>query len=390
MKGLERTPRTYFDSCCHEYQRYPVEQKLLDIGYATWYGHDIMEDIRYILENYAYVSADDIQRAIWQLLAAVDHVDSYLSLDRGNSLETDVRMLIEDLMRVFRLPGGKREKAYLGESPRRIRFGELDAMNFWKSANEDGVHAYALYTFGHWTMFPGDGEIIRRFNLERGRQDCSYPSYVFPEPWYGCPTKAKVVVLGNEARYDDFISRVQNILLSQRPSIAEEVTCRLHSWLKFERKDFYDLYYLAPLDNIVAPMDLYNSPTYRHWLTEFRHLASALGLDTKGTFYSKIAVINANPYPSVGAAPLAAGLLPSHYFLRQLVRFIVNQNQDVKFVLPSETLLPLWREILGDVYTDLFAFGRIIVLSERNKSMRLTVRNLSSVQISVLRELLKD
>lgn len=387
MEGLYRTPRTYFDSGCHEYQEYPVKQKLLDIGFATWHGYDIMQDIRYILCNYPHVSESDIQRAIWYMLAEVNQIDEskYYQFDRKNSIETDVTILLEDLMRVFRLPEGDRRKAYLADDPRSIQFHELDAMNGWKMAF-DNREAYNMYSFGNWIMFPGDGKLIRQFNIDKATPTCCYPSYVYPEPWYGGPTSAKIVVLGNEARYDDFISRIQNIILSHWPQLAEGVQLTVERWLAYGSGYFYEPSLSDYPCKEIAVMDPYNSPTYRHWFTEFLNLANALDIETNYDFYSKIAVINANPYPSIGVPPLAAGMLPSHYFLRQLVRFITNNDKNVLFVLPSETLRPVWRTILADVYTDLVAFGRMIVIN-RDKSISLT-RKISPKHLHQIRSLL--
>ena len=388
MIKLNRSPRTYFDSGCHEYKTYPIEKKLLDLGYAIWNGYDIMKAIREILESHPYISEFDIQRSIWSLLCKIHNIDTakILTFDRNNSLETDVQILTEDLMRIFRLPQGDRKMAYLGEDPRKISFYELDDMNGWKEALANNSQAYSMYSNGNWIMFPGDGEIIRRFNLEKATPQRAYPSYVYPEPWYGAPTHAKLIVLGNEARYDDFVSRIQNIFLRWHPQIAEEVQLRVDNWLNLRRADFYEPLYQNDKDDLYASMDAYNSPTYRHWLTEFREMAELLDIDTEYDFYEKVAVINANPYPSVGAEPLAAGILPSHYFLRQLIRFIINNNRQVKFILPSESLRHTWRIILGDVYTDLVAFGHLIVL-DRGKSICLA-KKLTKSKIKELRHLL--
>lgn len=388
MIKLNRSPRTYFDSGCHEYQTYPIEDKLLDLGYAIWHGYDIIKAIRNIRESHPYISEFDIQLSIWGLLCKIHNIDTanILSFDRNNSLDIDVQILIEDLMRIFRLPENNRKKAYLAEDPRKIFFHELDDMNGWKEALSNNRQAYSMYSNGNWIMFPGDGEIIRRFNLEDATSKRAYPSYVYPEPWYGAPTYAKVIVLGNEARYDDFVSRIQNIFLRWHPQIAEEVQLRVDSWLNLGCSSLYEPHYRNDNDNLYACMDAYNSPTYRHWLTEFREMASLLDIDPDYSFYEKIAVINANPYPSLGAEPLAAGLLPSHYFLRQLIRFIINNNKQVKFILPSESLQSIWRTILGDVYTDLIAFGHLIVL-DCGKSICLA-KKLSKSKISDIRQAL--
>lgn len=388
VDGLYMTPRTYFDSGCDEYKTYPLERKLLDIGYAIWHGHDIKDDVSYIRKNYAHVSDFSIRRALWQMLARVNNVDDskYLILNRNNSVETDIEILSEDLMRVFRLPAGNRSKAYLAKDPRFIRFCELDAMNGWKTALEEEEQAYELYSDGHWIMFPGDGEIIRKFNLTQATQTRCYPSYTYPEPWYGGPTRAKVIVLGNETRYDDFISRIQNVMLRRDPRCAEGVQICVDKWIELSYYLFYDQTYSVDQQLHISYMDLYNSPTYRFWLTEFRRLAFKLDIATNQDFYNKIAVINANPYPSIGVEPLGAGMLPSHYFLRQLVRFITHNNPEVLFVIPSESLRRVWRIILGDVYTDLVAFNRLIV-SNKGKSISLT-HSISKAHISELRRLL--
>lgn len=391
MNKLNKTPRTYFDSGCHEYKNYPTKDKLLDIGYAIWHGHDIFGVIINILEDYPHVSKFDIQTAIWTMLAELYHKDKslYFQFDRNNTLEDDVNILIEDLMRVFHLPDGDRRKAYLASGPRSISFRELNDMNCWIKAMNEERQPYQMFSYGHWIMFQGDGEIIRQFNLEEGTQTCCYPSYVYPEPWYGAPTRAKVIILGNEARYDDFISHIQNIVLAHYPQMAEGVQMTVDAWLSLSPANFYEprVSSVEYFDKL-AYMDTYNSPTYRHWLTEFRRLADMLDLKPDYKFYSKLAVINANPYPGIGVEPLAAGMLPSHYFLRQLVRFITNNDHDVKFILPSETLRPVWRTILGDVYTDLVAFGRMMIL-DKNKHICLA-NKLMRPQLKELRQLLVD
>lgn len=389
MIKLNRTPRTYFDHMCHQYQTYPIMEKLLDLGYAIWHGYDIMIAIRDILGSHPYISEFDIQLSIWSYLCYLYNIDSakIMTFDRNNSLDTDVDILIEDLMRVFRLPENDRRKAYLGEDPRKIYFHELDDMNGWKEALSNEAQAYSMYSNRHWIMFPGDGEIIRKFNLEKANPKCCFPSYVYPEPWYGAPTYAKLIVLGNEPRYDDFVSRIQNIFLRWHPQIAEEVQLRVGNWLKFRRSELYEPHYRKDKEDSFATMDAYNSPSYRFWLTEIRGMADMLDIEHDYEFYSNVAVINANPYPSIGAEPLAAGMLPSHYFLRQLIRFIINNNKEVKFILPSETLRSTWRTILGDVYTDLIAFGHLIVL-DRGKSIGLS-KKLTKSQINELKSLLK-
>lgn len=328
------------------------------------------------------------------MMAELSHTDDFNVFDRRNTIDTDIDVFLEDLMRVFRLPEGDRRKAYIGSGPRSIEFSELKAMNGWNEVADQRPPS-KMYTVGNWIMFPGDGEIIRRFNLDGSTADRCYPSYVYPEPWYGSPVRAKVIVLGNEARYDDFVSRIQNLVLQQIPMVyIESFEVNVREWHELGGGKFYDPCYRGINDfrspkyffEELAEMDLYNSLTYRFWLTEFRKLAEVMNVESTREFFENVAVINANPYPSVGVKPLGVGILPSHYFLRQLVRFIINNAPSVLFILPSESLRFVWRKILADVYTDLIAFGRMMVL-DKGKSIHLS-RNATKTQIQELRSIL--
>ena len=182
--------------------------------------------------------------------------------------------------------------------------------------------------------------------------------------------------------------RSANLLLRCVPQLAETVQEQVDGWLRLRNHEFYTSYYLECDEEMISPMEVYNSPTYRYWLTQFRELALSLDIDTEEDFYSKIAVINANPYPSMGTGPLAGGMLPSHYFLRQLVRYITNHDPEVRFIIPSEPLLSVWRAILGDVYTDLMAFNRTIILS-KSKYPRL-LRNMTKSQLQEISHILRN
>lgn len=361
MVTLYRTPRTYFDHICTEYGKYPIRNKLLDIGYATWHGHDIMEDIRYILDNYPYISEDDIRFSIHSMLAELNHCKSinyYISRHK-RSLETEVKTLINDLMKVYRLTSDNPRKDYLADNSSIIYFSELKLMNGWVDALRKDRQPYKMFSDGHWIMFPGDSEIICNFNLNLGTENSGYISYVYPEPWYGNPTSAKIIILGNDVHYDDKISRIQNLVLSKMPSLCEAIQLTVDSWMELEGGAFYDLGYIGYKDERLRTHDLYNSPTYYFWLKKIYEFADYLFLPQKKVF-DNIAVINANPYTSLNVKPLEPGLLPSHYFLRQLVRYVVNNDPKVLFILPCEQLRPIWKEVLGDVYDDITVNSRLL------------------------------
>ncbi|MBD5322141.1 MAG: hypothetical protein HDS01_05145 [Bacteroides sp.] len=330
-----------------------------------------MEDILYILDNYSYVSEDNIRYAIHEMLAKLNHrssIDYYIAR-HNSSLETEVKNLISDLMKVYRLPAGNPRKAYLADESSRIYFHELNTMNGWIEALREDRQPYEMYSYGHWIMFPGDGEIIRQFNLHSCTENRGYISYVYPEPWYGSPTSAKIIVLGNEARYDNNISRTQNIILSKIPSYAEAVQIMADNWLNLKHGTFYNYEYFGPQEDRLRVHDIYNSPSYRYWLYKIREFADYMALPRQKVF-DNIAVINANPYTSLNVSPLEPGLMPSHYFLRQIVRYVVNHDSDVIFFLPSGRLQSVWQDILGDVYDDIVMHNRLF-LTRINNSISL-------------------
>lgn len=143
-------------------------------------------------------------------------------------------------------------------------------------------------------------------------------------------------------------------------------------------------YNLHGFEPPVHPMDLYNSPTYRHWLDQFRRWASWFKIDDQ-TVMDNVAVINATAYLSIADEPLAAGLLPSHYFLLHLVNYIFINNPETIFVIPSERLYAVWQKILGDSMTSIMASNRVMILSKDNSRLNLSPRNLSDKEKDLLK-----
>ncbi|MDE5669652.1 MAG: hypothetical protein K2I24_08970, partial [Duncaniella sp.] len=111
---------------------------------------------------------------------------------------------------------------------------------------------------------------------------------------------------------------------------------------------------VEPVDTIET-MDIYFSPTYRHWVNSLKKFSEENHINEDHTF-KNVAIINAFPYycRTNQAKPLSLGLLPSHYFLRQLVRYIYFNNPNVIFVIPSANIRETWRTILSDMYYSIY------------------------------------
>lgn len=188
---LPKTYRTYFDSFCDEYKRYPVENKLLDLAYVIIHGFDIRKAIRSILDSRTDISERDLQYAIWDLTAAVNHVDKIS--DRGNSLDIDIDILIEDLLRCYRLPLDNSRLHFLEENFRDVSDQTVFRTNGWEIASEN-VNEYQMYKDDNFVFYPGDEDLLYQYHLNDIENDSIgqiFPVGPCPEPWYGNPLTAK-------------------------------------------------------------------------------------------------------------------------------------------------------------------------------------------------------
>ncbi|MBD5282247.1 MAG: hypothetical protein HDS33_04365 [Bacteroides sp.] len=386
--SLPRTYRTYFDPHCAEYKWVSAEQKLLEIGHAVMHGFDLHECVREILRSHSHVSEDNVHLGVCELIsAATGNSSGLILLRRNNTLDVDIDLLIEYLMRRYRVRFAPDSGHYLADDTNKFCRQELDEINGWKVATGQ-VDWYNLYKFGNFVAFPGDAELIREYNLRAAGWNKGFVSYIVPEPWYGNPASAQVIILGDAPRYDDFVSRIANQALRDH-RLTEEVAVRLFDdfggWWLLGGGCFYDsTYNLHGFEPPVHPMDLYNSPTYRHWLDQFRRWASWFKMDDQ-TVVDNVAVINATAYLSIDDEPLAAGLLPSHYFLLHLVNYIFINNRETIFVIPSERLYAVWQKILGDSMNSILASNRVMILSKDNSRLDLSPRNLSDKEKDLLK-----
>lgn len=344
---LPKNYRVYFDFFCEEYQNYPVEKKLLDLAYVITHGFDIIKAIKSILDSHPHVSKRDIQHAVWDLTAAANHVASIP--DRKNSLETDIEILIEDLLRCYRLPLDNSIPHYLEDNFREVMDQAVYNNNGWEIAAKN-VNEYQMYKDENFVFYPGDEELLYRYHLtdiENDTIDQIFPVGPCPEPWYGNPMTAKIIIFGDMPKQDDFISRCSNIVLSFEPRLMEAVQIMVRRWMSLDGMGIYDDTEFR--QSGISVSDAYNSVTYRHWISELRNLAWELKVDEQ-VLFNDTCVINANAYySSNGSNPLAAGLLPSQYYLRILINYLVNNKRINRplFIIPSARIHKIWKKVLG-------------------------------------------
>lgn len=382
--NLPKTYRVYFDPYCDEYSRYPVEKKLLDLAYVVTHGFDIKKAIKYILDSHPHVSERDIQYAIWDLTAATNRVDGLPN--RKNSLDTDIDILFEDLLRHYRLPLDNSIPHYLEEDFRYVNEITLYGANGWEIASKN-VNEYQMYKDDNFVFYPGDEELLDKYH-EEGDNDSKEQIFgvgTCPEPWYGNPLSAKIIIFGDMPKEDDFISRCSNVILSFEPRLMEEVQLMVRRWMSLDGRGIYDN--TEFLNSGIAISDAYNSVTYRHWINELRNLAWELNLD-KHLLLDNVCVINANAYYSYGGNdPLVAGLLPSQYYLRILINYLVNNkgmNRPL-FIIPSSKIHKIWKKVLGYwIENEVMLTDDLILIDQPNTKLRLSTNLMNKTHIQNL------
>ena len=372
----------YFDPYCDEYKHYSVENKLLDLAYVITHGFDIKKAIKDILDYHPHVSKQDIQHAIWNLTAVANHVD-FIG-DRNNSLETDIEIFIEDLLRYYRLPLDNSIPHYLEENFRYINDITLYAANGWEIASKN-VNANQMYKDDNFVFYPGDEELLFRYHKEDIENDTIgqiFPVGTCPEPWYGNPLTAKIIILGDMPRNDDFISRYANIVLSFEPRLMESVQVMVRRWMSLDGPGIYDDTKFGTSGICIS--DAYNSVTYRHWIYELRNLAWELKVDEQDVF-NNVCVLNANAYyPSGGNDPLVTGLLPSQYYLRVLVNYLVNNKGTNRplFIIPSSNVHKIWKKVLGYwIENEVMLTEDLIMIDQPNTKLRLSTNRMNKTHI---------
>lgn len=370
--NLPKSYRVYFDPYCDEYKQYPIEKKLLDLAYVIIHGFDVKKTIKNILDTHAHVSKRDIQRAVWSLTAAANHVKSIP--DRENTLENDVDILIEDLLRCYRLPLDNSISHFLEEDFRMVSAQTVYRSNGWELASEN-INQYQMYKEDDFVFYPGDAELLQKYHqkdIDSGNIGQIFPAGPCPEPWYGNPMMASIIILGDMPRNDDFIDRCANIILSFEPRLMEEVQIMVRRWMSMEGTGIYNNAEFRQSGICVG--DAYNSVTYRHWIYELRNLAYILKVEEQDLL-SRVCVINANAYyASGGHDPLAAGLLPSQYYLRVLLNYLVNNKNGEKplFIIPSIYIHKIWKKILGYwIENEVMLSHDLILIDRPNTKLKL-------------------
>lgn len=382
--SLPHSPRTYFDSFASEYTDVDIQSKLLDIAFLHIHGgYDIREAIHKLLLTHSYISEDCVRQAVVSLIGATVGSDVSWRMNDGQSLDTEISVLLYELRRRYILPlcDSSRQHLICHNDVELTRNDILDS-NGWALMVKN-QHSGKTYGADRDFCYPGDRPFIDRINKQRP-ENSQICVNVYPEPWYGNPMTAKLIIIGEIPIYDDFIHRAANILLNNYPQLSEGVLLHLINTLSLNASTLYPRHRFWEPD--VNYIDAYNSVGYRFWIKRLREFAltSNILIDT---LMKNVAIINPFPYVVQGRPNFKFDFshndhtfLPSHHFLRRMLNYL-HAHTDALLLFPHGLANDdYFRYVTDDIWsttisnymmTDRLIRGRL-----SNKSNALTPRGL--------------
>lgn len=194
----------------------------------------------------------------------------------------------------------------------------------------------------------GDKPYIEAFNNQAKPEErfiLNIPAY----PWYGNPLTAKVIVLSLNPGYNEREDTIARIIQNLHLRLSEGYTEHLRKMLTFNVDGF------LPSDEKhdgVSYRDIAN--LHQCWYWEDRLNSAFVNAKQDLTFEEinqRFAVIEYIGYSSKQKpSKQFSELLPSQKFTKQLIQFILHNNEDTLFIVArSENE---WRRFLGNVWDE--------------------------------------
>lgn len=369
---LPRPVRAYFDCGADEWNTIDPKQKLLDIGYVTSMGYDILQDVKEILGNHPYISENEIRHSIGLLFAELSGRSLDAIADRYDfvPLEEMVSDLKEHVVNQYILPNDGSAHYLIGNSAKMTDEDMLKA-NHWNIVADECQGNDALFSEEREYIYPGDEVFVHSFNSSATDETRLVVNTV-PYPFQGNPLSAKVVILSLNAGY---VPRVNNYfakILQHYPRLAEGVMIFMRDNLRLRVRGFMPEIY-NPTDFHPNYQDAFNMLGDWYWYD----ILSKLEKDDLNMeqIFSNVAIIQHVPYASVKAKDLPKGcILPSQMFTKKMIRYIADYK-DAIFVVPRA--VKKWKSLLGSTWTRLEEEGRIVI-GRNPLNQHLTEKNLGT------------
>lgn len=326
---LPRSTRTYFDSFSHEYSTYPIDRKLYDLGYMQMMGYHPLADIRALLKRRPDISEDSIIRSIKRLESKLVGDDV---MWHRNSLDTELELFLHELRRRYsHTYTGDKEAHYINSKDYNEEFDRNT--NGWELICRQ---ANRFYDPEEEFYFPDDKKYFEHYNATHRKPVIINP-HALPEPWYGNPLYAKIIIIAPAQVFRPDIHIEANSLLQGRADAAKGLTAFLKSQYRLLSIQMFHADE-SERDGVYYD-DYYNSPGFRNWVNELSELAEVEGIDPE-VLSANVAVVNEFPYLLAEPGTLPNDCLPpSQHVLRRMmmVRICSNDDSQPLFILPRAT-----------------------------------------------------
>ena len=366
--------RAYFDSGADEWNDCTIKQKLLDLGYVTTMGYDIIQDVTTVLKEHSHISEESIRHSLSLLLSELlgKGVVSVESRYEGVSAKDMANDLKEYLTWLYILPFDASDH-YLISPERGMTDKDILAANHWNIIADSCQGNEALYNEDKEYVYPGDEACIERYNSTASEKTRLILNTI-PYPFQGNPLTAKVIILSLNAGYIPRVNHYFAKILQHYPQLAEGVMCFMRENLRLEVKGFMPGISYSD-EKHPNYQDAYNMLGDWYWFDILSKWENE-GLNSDEIF-SNVALIQSVPYASEKAKDLPKGMiLPSQIFIKKMIWHIAHST-DTIFIVPRA--VKKWQTILGPIWHRLEQEDRIVI-GKNPLNQSLTKNNLGEEQ----------
>ena len=251
---------------------------------------------------------------------------------------------------------------------------EIKKNNPWR---EIADRLDCLYSETEEYVYSKDIEMVRIFNKRVAKSKTNDQVYhpdelivnIPPEPWQGNPLKAKVIFLSLNPGFVENVNWKLAKVLQNDNGILKRMLDFKKKTLCLESESFF------PESNDEKPIGCKDSVSmlgdwyWENGLAKFREKVVDKDYSEK-QFYRDVAIMQYHSYTSekYGRTFTKAGyFLESQKFTAELIKYIIDNNKDVIFVIMRS--LKRWKELLEDSDKDFWKKNQERFLIKDNRSM---------------------
>lgn len=361
------TDRVYFDWLAHEYHDIPTRQKLLDIAYMLLHGYDVRDFIHNTYKSREYVYEENVRTSIFMLMAELweTNEDKVEQMYINKNLDAVIDDFFSILKRYYHVPNDIFKPHYI-KDPQRMNEFELTENNPWSNVALKYKGNSFLLSDNEIFVCDEDRPMIEEFNNSVKRDEYKYKLNLPVYPWYGNPLSAKVIVLSQNPAWNEKQDEIVLEMVTENHPALKGFTDHLRYMLDFKCSGF------LPSDESIngkSPRDLANKHMSCYWQNRLvgAFANNQIGL-TIDDILDRFAIIQYVGYSSKKYKPFKKdALLPSQYYTKQLIEFILRQHPDTVFIVPRN--VKRWKAFLGDLW-NVFSDRFIVGIHYRSQSLK--------------------